>query len=94
MPTRDEFLNEVSLVLKGSVFQPGFGPNQTEDLFGREYAEHATDFAKRITDEVGMLDLDKLFEQFPRLKFVDEMANRRYFHHWELVFRRRVLRQP
>ena len=86
LPTRDEFLNEVSLVLKGSVFQPGLGPNQTEDLFGQEYAEHADEIARRITNEIGMLDLDRLFEQFPRLKFVDEMAGRRRFHHWELVF--------
>ena len=86
LPTRDEFLNEVSLVLKGSIFQPGLGPNQTKDLFGEEYAEHAEDIAKRITDEIGMLDLDRLFEQFPRLAYVDEMANRRHFHHWELVF--------
>lgn len=86
LPTRDEFLNEVSLVLRGSVFQPGLGPNQTEDLFGQEYAEHANEIANRITNEVGMLDLDKLFEEFPRLKFVDQMANGRHFHHWELVF--------
>ena len=33
-----------------------------------------------------MLDLDKLFEQFPRLKFVDELAQRHRFHHWELAF--------
>ena len=33
-----------------------------------------------------MLDLDRLFEQFPRLKFVDELANQRHFHHWELAF--------
>ena len=86
LPTRDEFLNEISLVLKGSVFQPGLGPNQTEDLFGQEYAEHGNEIAKRITNEIGMLDLDRLFEQFPRLKFVEEMAGRRRFHHWELVF--------
>ena len=86
LPTRDEFLNEVSLVLKGSVFQPGLGPNQTRDLFGAEYAEHADEIARRITNEIGMLDLDRLFEQFPRLKFVDEMAGRRHFHHWELAF--------
>ena len=86
LPTRDEFLNEVSLVLKGSVFHPGLGPNQTEDLFGQEYAEHSEEIAKRITNEIGMLDLDRLFAQFPRLKFVDEMADRRRFHHWELVF--------
>ena len=87
LPTRDEFLNEISLVLKGSVFQPDLGPNQTKELFGQEYAEHADEIAKRITNEIGMLDLNKLFEQFPRLKFVDEMASRRrHFQHWELVF--------
>ena len=86
LPTRNEFLTEVSLVLKGSVFQPGLGPNQTKDLFGEEYAEHADEIAKRITDEIGMLDLERLFEQFPRLKFVEEMAYQRHFHHWELAF--------
>ena len=40
LPSRDEFLNEISL-LTGNVFAPG--PNQTEDLFGKEYAEHAGD---------------------------------------------------
>ncbi len=86
LPDRDEFLNEITLVLTGSVFQPGLGPNQTADLFGEEYAEHADEIAKRITNEIGMLDLDKLFEQFPRLKFVDELAARYRFHHWELAF--------
>ena len=86
LPTRDEFLNEVSLVLKGSVFQPGLGPNQTGDLFGQEYAKHAGELAKRITNEAGMLDLDGLFNQFPRLRMVDEVAKQRRFHHWELTF--------
>jgi len=86
LPTRDEFLNEISLALTGSVFQPGLGPNQTEDLFGQEYAEHAEEIAKRITNEVGMLDLERLFEKLPRLQRVDEMASQRAFHHWELVF--------
>ncbi len=86
LPDRDEFLNEISLVLTGSVYEPGIGPNQTADLFGAEYAEHADEIAKRITNEIGMLDLDKLFEQFPRLKFVDELAARHRFHHWELAF--------
>ena len=86
LPTRNDFLSEVSLVLTGSVFQPGLGPSQTVDLFGEEYAEHAAELAQRITNEIGMLDLNSLFEQFPRLKFVDELAKRRRFHHWELVF--------
>ena len=86
LPDRDEFLNEISLVLTGSVYQPGVGPNQTADLFGAEYAEHAADIAQRITDEVGMLDLEKLFAQLPRLRFVDGIARRHRFHHWELAF--------
>ena len=86
LPDRDEFLNEVTLVLTGSVYQPGVGPGQTADLFGAEYAAHADDIAKRITNEVGMLDLEKLFERFPRLQFVDELAQRHRFHHWELAF--------
>ena len=86
LPDRDEFLNEITLVLTGSVFQPGLGPNQTADLFGEEYAEHAADIAKRIANEIGMLDLDRLFEQFPRLEFVDDLAKRHRFHHWELAF--------
>ena len=86
LPDRDEFLNEISLVLTGSVYQPGVGPNQTADLFGAEYAEHADEIAKRIANEIGMLDLDKLFNQFPRLQFVDDLSWRRQFHHWELAF--------
>ena len=87
LPSRQDFLNEVSLVLTGSVYQPGVG-TQVRSLFGDDYAdaEHAADIAQRITDEVGMLDLEKLFEQFPRLRFVDELARRRRFHHWELAF--------
>ena len=86
LPDRDEFLNEISLVLTGSVYQPDIGPNQTADLFGAEYAEHADEIAKRITNEIGMLDLDRLFEQFPRLKFIDDLAQGHRFHHWELAF--------
>ena len=86
LPDREAFLNEIALVLTGSVYQPDLGPNQTADLFGEEYAEHAADIARRISNEIGMLDLNRLFEQFPRLRFVDELARRHRFHHWELAF--------
>ena len=86
LPSRDDFLNEITLVLSTSLFQPDLGPNQTADLFGAEYADHAGEIARRITNQLGMLDFEKLFEQFPRLKFVDELAARHRFHHWELAF--------
>ena len=86
LPDREKFLNEIALVLTGSVYEPDLGPDQTADLFGEEYAEHAADIARRISNEIGMLDLDRLFTQFPRLKFVDDLAGRHRFHHWELAF--------
>ena len=87
LPSRQDFLNEVSLVLTGSVYQPGVG-TQVRSLFGDDYADadHSRDIAERITAQFGMLDLETLFEQFPRLRFVDELASRRRFHHWELAF--------
>ena len=85
LPSRDEFLTEVSLVLTGDVRDPGRKPDQSE-LFGEEYAEHAGDMAAEILNEVGMLELGRLFKLFPRLKLVDELARRHRFHHWELVF--------
>ena len=86
LPSRDEFLNEVMLVLTTSLYQPDLGPSQTADLFGEEYAEHAPDTARRITDTLGMLDFERLFAEFPRLAFVNELAERHRFHHWELAF--------
>ena len=85
LPSRDEFLTEVSLVLTGDVRAPGRKPDQSE-LFGEEYAAHAGDMAAEILNEVGMLDLGQLFDLFPRLKLVDQLAQRHRFHHWELAF--------
>ena len=39
-----------------------------------------------ITDRFGQLHIEKLFEFFPRLKLVNEIAGRRRFFHWELTF--------
>ena len=85
LPSRAEFLNEISLVLTYDVRPPGSEAPQIE-LFGEEYAEHAGDIAAEILNEVGMLDLGQLFRLFPRLKLVDELAAGYRFHHWELVF--------
>ena len=85
-PSRDEFLTDISLVLTQDVRRPDVGIGQTELLFGEEYAEHNADLAKRITSETGLLDLEELFELFPRIKFVDELARKLRFLHWDLQF--------
>ena len=86
LPSRDEFLNESWFVLKGEIRPDDVGPTETGRLFGHEYASHATDFARRIEEESGLLDLGSLLEISPRLALVDSIAKERQFHHWELVF--------
>ncbi|MCB1921996.1 MAG: hypothetical protein KDJ28_18765, partial [Candidatus Competibacteraceae bacterium] len=39
-----------------------------------------------VTDRHGQLQIEKLFEHFPRLRLVNELAERHRFFHWELTF--------
>ena len=86
LPCRDDFLNEAVLVLKGEIRDLEVGSGEVDLLFGDEYAEHASEFTKRIVREAGTLDLDELFKYFPRLQLVDRIAHERRFHHWELTY--------
>ena len=85
-PTRDEFLSEVGMVLTGDMRLPGIDPTDTGFLFGNEYAERAPDLAQRILDEAGALDIDKILDEFPRLRLVDRLAQELRFLHWDLHF--------
>ena len=85
-PTRDEFLSEVGMVLTGDMRLPGIDPTDTGFLFGNEYAERAPDLARRILDEAGALDIDRVLDEFPRLRLVDRLAQELHFLHWELHF--------
>ena len=86
LPSRDEFLTEVWLVLKGETILSDVGQGETDLLFGDEYTGHAAKLAQRIVREIGTLDIDELFKHFPRLALVNEIACERRFHHWELGF--------
>ena len=86
LPSKDEFLNEIWLVLKGEIRPDDVGPAETRRLFGDEYASHASELTRRIEKEVGLLDLDSLLGTLPRIALVDRIARERRFHHWELVF--------
>ncbi len=86
LPSREEFLSEVGLVLTGEARSRDLGLGETGHLFGAEYASHAGELAERIASEGGVLDLDELFAACPRLKFVDRLARERHFFHWDLAF--------
>ena len=85
LPTRDEFLNEVWFVLKGEIRPDDVGPAETSRLFGDEYASHASEITSRIEKEAGLLDLNGLLANIPRLGLVETVTYEYRFHHWELV---------
>ena len=86
LPTREEFLFEISLLLQGEVFStvltergqtflPGFDPLNRGDRPGLP-----------LQDELGRVDVESLCQQFERLRLVRELARRLHFFHWELEF--------
>ena len=86
LPSREEFLGEVGLVLTGEARSFEAGPGETGYLFGAEYDLHAGELAERIASESGVLDIEELFSTHPRLKLVDGIARDRGFFHWDLAF--------
>ena len=84
MPTRDEFMLELSAILEGTSreISPLFGAEQ-KDLFAKGKAKQEQ---LRIAYELGTVDLEEISERIPRLKLVRSIAERHRFLHWELEF--------
>jgi hypothetical protein len=88
LPTRQQFLTEISLLLGHT---PGFAPPAAAqgefdallvDLPGQTVEIQQTDL--KLDDTV--VNVDKLCAQSPRLALVRTLANERKFFHWELEF--------
>ncbi|RMG95049.1 MAG: hypothetical protein D6708_03600, partial [Candidatus Dadabacteria bacterium] len=83
LPTRSEFLLELSLVLQGT-FSPAAGAAGTQlGLFGPDRPEQ---LPLDLRDELGAVDVDDLCRKYERLRLVAELAERYRFLHWELEF--------
>jgi hypothetical protein len=84
LPSRDEFLVELSAILEGTdlTTRPILGGEQ-EPLFqtGKPTQEQL-----QIIDESGTVNLESLCERHPRLRTVIEIRQRHRFMHWELEF--------
>jgi hypothetical protein len=82
LPSRDEFLFDMELILKGMIQTP-----QPDAMLGLLFPdepvnpEHAA-FVGRF----GMVNIEELLAKNERLRIVDEVAGRVRFHHWELRF--------
>jgi hypothetical protein len=84
LPSRSEFLFELSLLLRGNVLETTAPVGETLPLFAETQAEQE---ARRLIDEFGFVNVEKLCEQFERLDLVQVLAEKLYrFLHWELEF--------
>lgn len=88
LPSRSEFLNDMSLILEGT-FSTKKGENllayQQMSLFPTEQDE----LVEKINDlfpNQSVVDLDNLCQIFPRLDMVRQIAEQNHFMHWELEF--------
>ena len=80
LPSKDEYLFEMSLILRGKAFRlpnvqvkfQDIGVQTEQDLF--------------LQTQVGNVDVDYLCVHFERLKIVQQLAKEHHFHHWELEF--------
>lgn len=84
LPTREEYLFDLSLLLQGEVVDVVVGRNEQMPLFSDTQPEKE---ARAMVDEHGFVNVDRLCDQFPRLQLARELAEERYhFLHWELEF--------
>lgn len=84
LPTRDEFIADLMLLLDSSLVQEDTTKvGETRDLFAttRPQAE-----AQKLVQELGFVDVPRLLEKRPRLRLADDLAERYGFMHQELEF--------
>lgn len=81
LPDREEFLFEVGLLLDHDVVNQMVPQNMS--LFGDSAMAEA---AAALSDQLGKVDVDANIRRFPRLRLVQELADRHRFLHWELEF--------
>lgn len=89
LPTRNEFIAEMYLVLEGTIdtfkgVSKAFDKGQLS-WFPNEYEQLIMDVHEKYAGE-GIVDIPKLCEQQPRLALVRDIAEKQKFMHWELEF--------
>ncbi len=93
LPSRDEFLMDMSFILIGTVSGVvGVEEQATQQIqldLGEEFQTDKDRELRQMQMQFGLeneVDLDKLCNQFPRLAVVREISERQHFFHWELEF--------
>lgn len=83
LPSRDEYLLDLSLILEGDILIVN-GQTEQLDLFNTETTKQT--MMNTFAGDLGEVNLDMLCERIPRLQIVKDLSNNYRFHHWELEF--------
>ncbi len=83
LPTRQEMLLELSLILQGDLFSSA--PTKAEQLSLFPDTAPKEKFIAQV-DEHGFVDINELCDKTPHLAQVQALAERYRFFHWELAF--------
>ena len=85
LPSRSEFLFDMSLILEGNVTNiAGSQPSLFEEY--RTDTEKAADALRDVYKEYGTVDIPALCRENPRLALSKQIAQEQHFMHWELEF--------
>jgi hypothetical protein len=83
LPSREEWLLELSAMLEGQVHAELLSHNAQPSLFPE--TERPTQLKMEL-EGLGIVDVDSLRSRLPRLALVEQIAGRLRFLHWELEF--------
>ncbi len=88
LPTREEWINDMINILKGGVFETIPGQQMTLDmgLPESENKQPAVQMDLPFSTDLGMVNVDHLVRDVPRLSVVAGLARNLRFMHWELEF--------
>src|SRR5262249_48541059 len=82
LPTRDEFLFDMELILKGTIQTP-----HPDAVLGQLFPDEPVNPEHvAFVGRFGMVNVDEMLAKNERLRIVDEVAGRIRFHNWELRF--------
>ncbi|MEE4359125.1 MAG: hypothetical protein V2I97_21835, partial [Desulfococcaceae bacterium] len=83
LPSRAEFLFDMTLILEGNLYDSDVKEEGQQRLFPDTGPKQTY---LTMVDEFGYVDVDRLCEENERLGFVTELAGKYRFLHWELEF--------
>lgn len=86
LPTRSEFLFDMSLILEGGIVSVTNKPNMQLSLFPTTEIDQMSQKVLALYDDLPKVDLAVLCERNPRLEMARKIASKNMFMHWELEF--------